>query len=217
MSAPSRQAAKPLIQTKLSFIPITSRIAHPPKFTRSAAAAMSCSSSTTPSQPPRRQQQQQQPRQNNNLDRFLTIQDSHRNYATALSEIRSGRKRSHWIWFVFPQIAGLGQFPSQMARHFAIASLDEARAYLAHPVLGQRLREISKAVLDSEVEDVGELMGSMAVDQDKLRSSMTLFKRVVDGMAEAERAQGDEVFEGVLEKYFEGVEDGETVKRLGLH
>ena len=102
-----------------------------------------------------------------------------------------------------------------MARHFAISSLDEARAYLAHPVLGQRLREISKAVLDSEVEDVGDLMGSMAVDQDKLRSSMTLFKRVVDGMGEREKGEGDDVFERVLEKYFEGKEDAETVKRLG--
>ncbi|KAB5532524.1 hypothetical protein GE09DRAFT_1144882 [Coniochaeta sp. 2T2.1] len=213
MSAPSRQAAKPFIQTKLSFIPTTSRIAQPPKLSRSASA-MSSSSSSTPSQPPHRQRHQPH---HNNLNRFLTIQDSHRNYATALSEIRSGRKRSHWIWFVFPQITGLGQFPSQMARHFAITSLEEARAYLAHPVLGQRLREISKAVLDSEVEDVGQLMGSMAVDKDKLRSSMTLFKRVVDGMGEAERGEEDEVFEGVLEKYFEGVEDGETVKRLGLH
>jgi uncharacterized protein (DUF1810 family) len=148
------------------------------------------------------------------LDRFVRIQDTRRNYAGALAEIRAGRKDSHWIWFVFPQIAGLGKYPSEMAQRFAIGSLAEARAYLAHPVLGPRLREISRAVLESPVEDVGELMGSMSVDQQKLRSSMTLFKRVVDGMGEEERREEDKVFEKVLEKYFDGEEDEETVKKL---
>ncbi|OIW32007.1 DUF1810-domain-containing protein [Coniochaeta ligniaria NRRL 30616] len=150
---------------------------------------------------------------NFNLDRFVRFQDTRRNYDAALAEIRMGRKESHWIWFVFPQISGLGAFPSDMAQHFAIGSLAEAQAYLAHPVLGPRLREISQAVLESEVEDVGELMGS-SVDRQKLRSSMTLFKRVVDGIGGEDRSEGDGVFEGVLEKYYDGEEDEETVKRL---
>ncbi|KAH8912412.1 DUF1810-domain-containing protein [Coniochaeta sp. PMI_546] len=149
-----------------------------------------------------------------NLDRFVRIQDHRRNYHAALAEIQRGRKDSHWIWFVFPQIAGLGRHPSEMTRHFAIGSAAEAEAYLAHPVLGPRLAEISRAVLDSPVREVGELMGRMSVDQQKLKSSMTLFKRVVDGLAAEERREGDEVFEKVLEKYFDGEEDEETVKLL---
>lgn len=148
------------------------------------------------------------------LDRFVRIQDSRRHYDTALSEIQSGRKDSHWIWFVFPQIAGLGKYPSEMATRFAIGSLAEAEAYLAHPVLGPRLREITHAVLDSPVKSAEKLMGSMSVDKQKLQSSMTLFKRVVDATAGDQRKEEDGVFEKVLEKYFDGEEDEKTVQKL---
>lgn len=147
-----------------------------------------------------------------NLSRFVRIQDARQNYAAALAEVRMGRKESHWMWFIFPQIAGLAKFPSDAARRYAISSLGEAEAYLAHPVLGHRLREISRAVLESEARDVRELMGGSAVDEDKLRSCMTLFKRVVDGLGE--RRDGDGVFEGVLGRYFGGVEDGKTVEKI---
>jgi uncharacterized protein (DUF1810 family) len=117
-------------------------------------------------------------------------------------ELRAGRKRSHWMWFVFPQIAGLGR--SETARHYAIASLAEARAYLAHPLLGSRLRECSALVLAVTGRSAQEILG--APDDLKFRSSMTLF-------AKADPAA--EVFRACLEKYFDGRPDAATLALLG--
>ena len=133
------------------------------------------------------------------LDRFVTEQN--RDYETVLGELRRGRKSSHWIWFIFPQIAGLGY--SAMSRHFAIGSLDEARAYLAHPVLGPRLRECARLVLAVEGRSAEEILGY--IDAMKLRSSMTLFHR----------AAPDELQFGlVLDRYYDGAEDEATLARL---
>ena len=133
------------------------------------------------------------------LARFLTAQQEF--HARALAEIRGGRKRSHWMWFVFPQLAGLGRSPT--ARHYAIASPDEARAYLAHPVLGPRLVECAQAVLDVPDRSAHEIFGSP--DDLKLRSSMTLFARV---------APADSVFERVLDRYYAGEHDPKTLDLL---
>jgi uncharacterized protein (DUF1810 family) len=135
------------------------------------------------------------------LDRFVTAQDAGNAYRTALAEIRQGRKRSHWMWFVFPQLAGLGH--SSMAQRYAIGSLAEARAYLADPVLGGRLLEISGVLLELESGNAEEMLGT--VDAVKLRSSMTLFHR----------AEPDQpVFSAVLERYFEGRPDPATEQLL---
>jgi uncharacterized protein (DUF1810 family) len=122
-------------------------------------------------------------------------------YEQALAELRAGRKESHWMWFVFPQIAGLGR--SEMVQRYAIASLEEARAYLAHPVLGSRLREAASAILAVEGRTAERILGS--IDATKLRSSMTLFKRA---------DPSEPVFEGVLTRFFDGEEDGATLERL---
>lgn len=135
------------------------------------------------------------------LARFVNAQEGV--YGTALSELRSGRKRSHWMWFIFPQVAGLGY--SLMAQRYAIWSLKEARACLDHSVLGARLRECAEAVRAVEGRSASEIMGNP--DDLKLRSSMTLFAQV-DGP--------DSVFAGVLAKYFGGEQDAETLRRLGL-
>ncbi|HEY4080409.1 MAG TPA: DUF1810 domain-containing protein [Burkholderiaceae bacterium] len=119
-----------------------------------------------------------------------------------VDELRAGRKRSHWMWFVFPQLAGQGR--SETAQHYAIASLAHARAYLAHPLLGQRLRECSELVLAVQGRSVNEIFG--APDDLKFRSSMTLFSRA-DPAAE--------VFRACLEKYFEGRPDAGTLSLLG--
>ena len=132
------------------------------------------------------------------LDRFLTAQDGI--YDRALQELRAGRKTSHWMWFVFPQIAGLGR--SLTAQHYAIRDLDEARDYLAHPVLGPRLAEASQALLDLATTDAAGVLGG--IDAMKLRSSMTLFAH----------AGGDPVFRAVLDRFFGGEDDPETVRRL---
>jgi uncharacterized protein (DUF1810 family) len=131
------------------------------------------------------------------LQRFLDAQDTV--YERALAELRAGRKTSHWMWFVFPQIAGLGRSP--MAQRYAIGSLDEARAYLAHPVLGERLREASRALLDHGGTEA--IFGG--IDALKLRSSMTLFDRA---------AGDDEVFRRVLDAFFGGEPDPATLGRL---
>jgi uncharacterized protein (DUF1810 family) len=123
------------------------------------------------------------------LERFVTAQAGV--WDTALAELRAGRKRTHWMWFVFPQIAGLGSSPT--AQRYALRGLDEARAYLAHPVLGPRLREASRAVLDVEGRSAEQILGHP--DDLKLRSSMTLFARAADDPA---------VFEAVLERYYDG-------------
>ena len=120
-----------------------------------------------------------------------------------LLELRNGQKRGHWMWFVFPQVAGLGR--SEVAQHYAIASLAEARAYAAHPVLGARLRACAAALLAVEGRSAREILGE--IDALKLRSSMTLFHR----------ADPDEpVFRAVLERFFDGLVDPRTDALLGM-
>lgn len=134
------------------------------------------------------------------LDRFLVAQQPV--YDGVLEELRRGRKTGHWIWFVFPQIAGLGY--SAMSQQFAIASLDEARAYLAQPVLGARLRECAGFVLATRGRTAVEILGP--TDAMKLRSCMTLFHRA---------APDEPVFAQVLDRYYGGVADEATDARLG--
>lgn len=133
------------------------------------------------------------------LERFVVEQD--RDYEYVLDELRRGRKTSHWIWFIFPQIAGLGR--SAMSQHFAISSLDEARAYLVHPVLGARLRECTRLVLAIEGRTAEQIFGS--TDALKVRSSMTLFHRA---------APNEPEFAQVLDRYYSGVADEATDARL---
>ncbi|KUI35101.1 calpastatin [Mycobacterium sp. GA-2829] len=133
------------------------------------------------------------------LQRFVTAQDPV--YDTVIGELRAGRKQSHWIWFIFPQVRGLGRSPT--AQHYAIASRDEAVAYLAHDVLGPRLRECTRLVLEIEGRSAREVFGSP--DDLKLRSSMTLFARCTDDNTD---------FVGVLDKFYGGQEDDATVSRL---
>ena len=135
------------------------------------------------------------------LQRFVTAQDAGGTYNRAAAELRGGRKTSHWMWFVFPQIAGLGFSPT--ARTYAITSLDEARAYLAHPVLGPRLTESAAILADLEGRSAGEIFGGL--DAQKLRSSMTLFMHA---------APGAPVFRQVLDQYFGGVPDPATEQRI---
>jgi uncharacterized protein (DUF1810 family) len=135
------------------------------------------------------------------LHRFVDAQDAGGTYLQALNELRSGRKRSHWMWFVFPQIAGLGH--SSTARHFAISGLAEARAYLSDPVLGPRLLECCRALTSLDGSDPVSIFGS--VDAQKLRSSMTLF-------ALADPSQP--IFAAVLEQYFNGQPDANTTMRV---
>jgi uncharacterized protein (DUF1810 family) len=131
-----------------------------------------------------------------NLERFVSAQrDVHRE---ALAELRAARKRSHWMWFVFPQFKGLGASPT--SQHFAIGSLDEAREYLRHPVLGPRLLECAQALLALDAASASEIFGYP--DDLKLKSSMTLFDLA---------APGEPVFAAVLDRYFEGERDGKTV------
>lgn len=137
------------------------------------------------------------------LDRFVAAQDRNGTYAAALGELRAGRKRGHWMWFVFPQIAGLGR--SGMAEHFAVSGVAEARAYLEHPVLGPRLVECARALTALPDTDPVRVLGP--VDAMKLRSSMTLFTRA------ATEPQDQDTFRSVLEQYYAGDEDPAT---LGL-
>ena len=132
------------------------------------------------------------------LDRFIEANCKY--YKTALAEIRNGRKESHWMWFIFPQIRGLGY--SDISKYFAIQSCDEAKEYLAHPVLGKQLEEISEVLLDLKTNDPVEVFGS--VDALKLHSSMTLFWSI------SER----DVFGDVLLKYFGGYLDFGTMQIL---
>jgi uncharacterized protein (DUF1810 family) len=137
------------------------------------------------------------------LERFVAAQDRGGTYQHAVAELRAGAKVSHWMWFVFPQIAGLGM--SATSREYAISSVEEARAYLAHPVLGPRLRECAQIVADTEGRSADRIFGP--VDAVKLRSSMTLFAAAEDGASGL-------VFRAVLAKYFGGVADEATVARL---
>jgi uncharacterized protein (DUF1810 family) len=132
------------------------------------------------------------------VQRFVDAQE--RVIARVREELKAGRKVSHWMWFVFPQVAGLGR--SETARRYAIATLEEARAYAAHPVLGPRLRECVKLVLAVQGRGAQEIFGTS--DDLKFRSCMTLFAR----------ATGDVLFRQALEKFYGGEEDAETVKRI---
>ncbi|MGY1743776.1 MULTISPECIES: DUF1810 domain-containing protein [unclassified Blastococcus] len=135
------------------------------------------------------------------LQRFVDAQEDGGTYGHALAELRAGAKRSHWMWFVFPQLAGLGRSPT--AQLYAVSGLPEAQAYLDHPVLGPRLVECAQALLDLATTDPVRVLGP--VDAVKLRSSMTLFER-----AEPEAA----VFGAVLDRFFAGERDPATTARL---
>jgi len=135
------------------------------------------------------------------LERFVAAQNAGGTYEHALAELRRGLKTSHWMWFVFPQIAGLGQSPT--SRRYAISSLDEARAYLEHPVLGPRMLECAGAVSATQGRSAAQIFG--AVDARKLRSSMTLFLRA---------SPAEPVFQRLLDRYFDGVADAATDQRI---
>ena len=122
-------------------------------------------------------------------------------YEQVRREMEAGRKQSHWMWFIFPQIAGLGQSP--MSIRFAVASLDEAKAYLAHPVLGARLRECAQLTLDVEAKTARDIFGG--IDEMKFRSSMTLFARA---------ASDEDLFQRCIDKYFAGASDPATLPKL---
>jgi uncharacterized protein (DUF1810 family) len=134
-----------------------------------------------------------------NLERFVQAQAPV--YARALAELKAGKKQSHWMWFIFPQIAGLGH--SAMAQRYAIESLDEARTYLAHPLLGARLRECCQAVMDVEGKSAHAIFGTP--DDLKFRSCLTLF---------AQAAPDEKLFRAALDKYFDGHEDELTCRKL---
>ncbi len=134
------------------------------------------------------------------LTRFVEAQE--RVYPYALAEIRAGEKETHWMWYIFPQIDGLGF--SSMAKKHAIKNMDEAKAYLAHPLLGQRLRECFEALLAIEGRSAYQIFDSP--DDMKLRSCATLF---------ASAAEKPNLFERILEKYYEGERDTKTLKLIG--
>ena len=136
-----------------------------------------------------------------NLERFVSAQNQGGIYDRAVAELRQGRKSSHWMWFVFPQIAGLGR--SGMAQRFAISGLAEARAYAAHPTLGRRLVESARVLTDLDTADPVAVFGS--IDAQKLQSSMTLFAVAVPD---------EPVFRQVLDHYFGGAFDGGTTSRV---
>ena len=133
-----------------------------------------------------------------NLERFLDGQRF--GYETALAEVKAGCKRNHWIWYVFPQLKGLGYSPN--SQYYGISGREEAEAYLAHPVLGVRLREITQALLDLRGLSIEDVMPG--IDVLKLKSSMTLFDAVCPG----------DVFALVLEKYYEGTRDRRTLEMI---
>lgn len=135
------------------------------------------------------------------LQRFVNAQDMGNMYRDAVSELRGGRKVGHWMWFVFPQVAGLGQSPT--SRKFAISSLLEAKAYLVHPVLGPRLIDCARILTAISGRTALEIFG--VTDAKKLQSSMTLFVHA---------AQGNPLFQQVLDLYFDGVADQSTERRI---
>jgi uncharacterized protein (DUF1810 family) len=134
------------------------------------------------------------------LRRFVEAQA--RVYPQVCAELRAGEKRSHWMWYIFPQIAGLGHSP--MAQRYAISGIDEARAYLGHDVLGPRLRECTGLILAAEGRNIRQIFDD--VDAQKFRSSMTLF---------AQAAPEDRLFPDAIAKYFEGEADEMTLQLLG--
>ncbi len=133
------------------------------------------------------------------LSRFIQAQAN--SYTTALAELKNCQKQSHWMWYIFPQLYGLGH--SATAKYYAIKNLEEARLYLAHPVLGKRLQECSRAVLAVQGRSILDIMGFP--DNLKLHSSMTLFARI---------ANSNPVFTDVIEKYFDGIQDIRTLLLL---
>ncbi len=134
------------------------------------------------------------------LDRFLIMQDM--KYFQALDEIKNGRKQTHWMWFIFPQLRALGR--SKMALYYGIENLEEAKAYMEHPILGARLREISSALLALDGNDPLSVMGSP--DHIKLCSCMTLFIHATED---------NEIFKAVLQKYYGGEADRRTLEIIG--
>ena len=141
------------------------------------------------------------PSDTHNLERFVSAQNADETYKRAVEELRRGQKTSHWMWFIFPQIAGLGL--SSTSRFFAISSLEEARAYLQHPVLGPRLIEAARIVAETDGRTAEQIFGG--IDAQKLRSSMTSFQHA---------APDEAVFRNVLERYFDGVADAATEARV---
>ena len=133
------------------------------------------------------------------IERFISAQE--RDYATALQEVKNGRKRGHWIWYIFPQIAGLGA--SSTSQYYAIADMPEAKEYLANPILRAHLTEISTALLELSTDNAESVFGYL--DAMKVRSSMTLFKHADEGC---------EIWNAVLEKYFGGQEDWRTLSLI---
>lgn len=133
------------------------------------------------------------------LSRFITAQEN--DYQIALAEIRSGKKRSHWMWYIFPQLASLGK--TETARHYGITDIHEAALYMKHPILGPRLIEISEALIDLEGSDPYQIFGHP--DDLKLRSCMTLF---------ASLKLADPVFELVLHKFYKGLKDELTLSLI---
>ena len=138
---------------------------------------------------------------NYEISRFMKAHQS--DYQRALSEIKNGKKVSHWMWYIFPQIKGLGR--SSMSEYYGIQDLDEAKAYLADPILGKHLIEICDALLSLDTNDAPEVMGRP--DDRKLKSSMTLFDTATDSL---------DVFQMVLDKYYHGKKDYRTLKMLGI-
>ncbi len=134
------------------------------------------------------------------LERFITAQESI--YEKVLLELKAGHKYLHWMWYIFPQFDGLGY--SNRAKFYAIKSIEEAEAYLAHPILGERLIACSQLLLNIENRSIGRILGYP--DDLKLQSSMTLFARVSD----------NPLFKEVLEKYFEGEEDEKSLRLMGI-
>ncbi|MDB5156098.1 MAG: calpastatin [Mucilaginibacter sp.] len=134
------------------------------------------------------------------LQRFIDAQEA--DFTIALAEIKNGRKRSHWMWYIFPQLRGLGS--SDNAMYYGIQNIDEAEEYINHPVLGQRLMEICLALLQLKSNNANEIFGSP--DDLKLRSSMTLFASLPDAYP---------VFQSVLEKFFNGEPDDKTLRLIG--
>ena len=137
----------------------------------------------------------------NSLDRFLEAQESM--YETALKEIQNGEKESHWMWYIFPQLRGLGK--SQMAYVYGINGIEEAKAYLEHPILSARLVEITEALLTHKGKDIYDVMGD--IDDMKLQSSMTLF-----ALANEEHS----LFSQVLDSFYDGKKDEYTLKKLNM-
>ena len=137
----------------------------------------------------------------NSLERFLEAQEH--TYATALKEIKNGKKRTHWMWYIFPQLRGLGK--SRMAYAYGINGIEEAKAYIEHPVLSARLIEICEALLEHKDQDIEDILGG--IDAMKLRSSMTLFAYI---------SNNDSVFHKVLDSFYDGEMDELTLENINI-